>query len=766
MNLEELGLSKFTDSKKKILLQIKSRNTKINYLDIIIQNIQPRPCDTNGNVTKRNISDDTFYEGYPHLHKRIPRSYSVLSINKDGKKIRTHTFRGMYKFSGNNILDEDHESNSLSYLVPKNLKSDCKYKLVTEKENGKFALISMIDISGERYVVGGSKNVHRIFKLEEISSMTVNSLDEYIIYTFWEQYQQLDNSQKLNLSLYLSHHSHPKCLCGEFTDGKHMVVSKGKPTIKWFAITDSCANFWERPHLNTNILEDLKQINAFRLPCVKYKLIEYSDSTKDYRICSGKEGDVIHYLDQNYQSIYIEKVKTYWYIIIRCLRQIILNSPNLVDVYRNKLCLTLLKRNSFLNLPEPFLIVWYELLCKFCQWFIENKIETKAVDMRSEGMGFYWKKFMNENPDLTDDFGEPDSYLKNNRPDLIGKRLEINYQEKILVLFQGVPGLGKTTLANNLIKTLGETSVCLEQDQFKGDKNKCLQCLKKLLSNPKINIILLSRNNSNIRQYKSFIDLVNHFSCKVLAIYPYEWSNIDSKKKLIEICQESVKVRTGHPTFDSLKINERQKIVTSFSRFLQPAKIGNGIHFTYPFRWLNENLERRSLIEMTRELENNLPYYLENKPHPIYISLPIDCLDKIKIEKECLGMIEIIGQNTNKYFDHLTLSHSSNCLDRELWLRCINLKKEVIKIEIYALLVKKSKEKVDYLILKCRIEDKYKDLVYSGYPHITGIIPKNKTPVVSLDILRLRLRLRENNYINIDLEKPIIINSQVTLHYE
>ena len=90
----------------------------------------------------------------------------------------------------------------------------------------------------------------------------------------------------------------------------------------------------------------------------------------------------------------------------------------------------LLKRNSYLKLPEAFLIVWYELLCKFCQWFINKKISYKSINIENEGMGYYWKQFLENNPSLTDDFGEPEKYLNNTRPDLLNKKLTVDYQKK------------------------------------------------------------------------------------------------------------------------------------------------------------------------------------------------------------------------------------------------------------------------------------------------------------------------------------------------
>ena len=89
----------------------------------------------------------------------------------------------------------------------------------------------------------------------------------------------------------------------------------------------------------------------------------------------------------------------------------------------------------------------------------------------SRGMGFIWDKYLSENKEITDCI----DYHKNYGPlcfqDLLGDRL--------LVIMQGIPGLGKTTLAKEVKIKMGDICETLEQDSFKGSNSgkQCFYCL-------------------------------------------------------------------------------------------------------------------------------------------------------------------------------------------------------------------------------------------------------------------------------------------------
>jgi hypothetical protein len=135
----------------------------------------------------------------------------------------------------------------------------------------------------------------------------------------------------------------------------------------------------------------------------------------------------------------------------------------------------------------------------------------------------------------------------------------------LVLMFRGVPGLGKTTVGEALaaaLRDLGFSTVTLEQDQFPDRKQAAQQCFDlfgRLLASDDFDVIIQQRNNANEAQYRKYEDLALQMGWKVIHLVPGDLNLVT-----LLTCFRSVISRRGHPTFGGLSKNERIKIASFF----------------------------------------------------------------------------------------------------------------------------------------------------------------------------------------------------------
>jgi len=180
-------------------------------------------------------------------------------------------------------------------------------------------------------------------------------------------------------------------------------------------------------------------------------------------------------------------------------------------------------------------------------------------------------------------------------------------RKRILILFQGAPGLGKTTLAAPLaqkLNSVGINAIAVEQDTFAAQsglkKSGWLftQHLQGLLEGEDLDVIFSARNNANNGQYKRHVKLASSTpGWECLFLYP---SHLDSTSKggreeqlfglmvLDSVYQRSEAVRLNiippHPTFSSLPLGKKFHICANFLNILEKPKYHPGI----PIKWVKE----------------------------------------------------------------------------------------------------------------------------------------------------------------------------------
>lgn len=542
----------------------------------------------NNRKHKWGTSEDNSYKCHQILHRSAPRCYSYVRIINDSNHqvMLEKRMHGFYKFSSSDPNNEDEDI--ACHLIDPEQQKLADLVAVTEKANGKTAIMTAFQYQGQSYLFGGSKSKHRVVRLNEAIKDIIeiesqehgpyaNRLVTDIFTFFMQQYQTLTHQQKSDLMTLLFNQS----LCGEYNDYKHIVSDRQgqlKPSIHWFGISENLGTISNQTSLNGDFLTNLKLIESFGLPTIKYQVYTRDDFLKisaELKLGHDSEGYVIHWIQTNGNqqlTVGVEKLKTWWYVIIRMLREIIRGSAksgNLRDIYEIKIQKTILKRNQdFMRLPDGFIFIWSQLCCQFCQWFLKKGYNFNVIDFNenSKGMGNTWQEFLTENPNVSDQFGSPEDEVKSRHLENFKFQLDIKSTPRLIIFFKGIPGLGKSYIGKLLSEQLnakGYQTTTLEQDDFKGKTagKQCFLAFCNYLKNKDNRIIILQRNNANLSQYQSYLEEARNQGCRILTLAPDEINTLS----LLVTCIEAVLTRQGHKTFDSLAPAMKAKIVMTYA---------------------------------------------------------------------------------------------------------------------------------------------------------------------------------------------------------
>lgn len=279
----------------------------------------------------------------------------------------------------------------------------------------------------------------------------------------------------------------------------------------------------------------------FQFPSVLEDLTIYEKDQLN-TICSNvaveweTEGSVLILLDDENNVVDFVKVKAWWYILLRSIREKVrkIKTPDTLS----STCEAIVKRIKALTramkIGEDYSKCFIHYGTKFAEWLCEidefgnlPKME-KVVDLYPT----LWENFLKENnlpldsslievfkksPDFNSNSSEGEKYSRANLP--------------LLILMQGIPGIGKSYLAKKLSETLnnnGFRSRDIAQDDFVAEHTlkksgaACLNYIRGALIRREFKCIILARNNSNIQQYRSYLDLDSEGICRVVFISPKE----------------------------------------------------------------------------------------------------------------------------------------------------------------------------------------------------------------------------------------------------
>jgi adenylate kinase family enzyme len=363
---------------------------------------------------KKLILDDYTFKNYPELVDIIPRGFSVLYDNKTNKEICR--LDGMKKFDGTSLLDDD--SNVETHLIDyeKISKWETNNHLEVsfqEKANGKMAIFKVFDYQNEKFIFGGSKNVHKVYKLGD--NIFSNDLASNIL--------KLITKDPISTG---------QTTIGEYVDGRHMVYTN-KPYMTYF----------------NGPLCNVKDI----LP--KQKVVPTKKQYQYIRNLTNTEGVVVVYKNTETGEIYRQKHKTVWYILIRVIREKLcrtINQSTDTSLLHLKVMDTIQKRSDdFLHLSVSDFEKWSTLVYKFIEYVKLNYLFTELSFTSHIGMGEVWHNFYTGTFRVQESYVEVPYQLNKKIQNLVDYGTELyNKNVKVCYIMQGVSGCGKSTQAEKM----------------------------------------------------------------------------------------------------------------------------------------------------------------------------------------------------------------------------------------------------------------------------------------------------------------------------
>ena len=567
-------------------------------------------------------SDDNTLKAYPGLAEAYPRGLCQVWLEPSEPGVRPYQIcrvSGLPKFGSETGFDEDTDI-ACDNLVGD--KSTATQAVVARKANGKFVVLGAFKLDSQLFLVGGSKTMHRVVRADHISEDldTTESLQGFKMPLVREIFEAVERQMTPAFMELLLKHS----VSGEYEDGKHFVP--GDHQIVFFTIIN------RETGQELNMLEGYRILQEAGVATIDYSLTNLGDLDLDQLRCGhGQEGYVISYLDSDQKVVARIKFKTWWYVMLRILRTLILNDRSFFTNYKAKLKRRLLERNQWMRLPSGYLLIYHQLLTEFCQWFLHKGYDRAVVDispgMESLGMATVYQQFIEETA-TNDLFDQPSRELAKRglteaqfEPDLV-----MDSQRQV-VLVQLPMGGGKNTIAQKVAELLPRTAV-LDQDSFVARYGKragkhCLVEFNRLLGDPKYQNIILARCNLNLSQYRSYAQaaLDSGWHVKLLCARELYSTDYTARTGLFNSCACSVLKRTGHPSFDRLSPSKRVQLVMSAISLIMPEPLPAGIEVV-----MVDYVDPSQLHLISAQMETSFLDYLGSGVGYDIVERPIDHL--------------------------------------------------------------------------------------------------------------------------------------------
>jgi hypothetical protein len=441
-----------------------------------------------GKPMRWGSDDDTYKYLGKNFIKEIPRAFSRLYIKNQDTDDYVHIFtmRGVAKFDGITAGDEDpngeiesiptsqhglvDEDDIKSWMADDNLIVEFQ-----EKANGKMAVFTIIIGKDGWYIYGGSKNRHVLIYIGEIGKFITPVGDNLHICILKSIVGDLSKLSHEEIKLMEN-----KTFVGEYVDGKHMVYTD-KPYMVYFVRgAEVSLPAITKVFPDQTVMPSVSQMQKIRR--------------------MKTEGCVIVYRNTNTGQTYRHKLKTIWYTVIRCWREIIktagkrkMTIKDIIDTCVERMCR---RSEQFLNM-KPKEIRYYKMLANDFIWYIsESCYSYSDIGFTNVGIGKVYHEFVEsgglktlgqhcrnvvvdekknvilEAPAAILQMAHPFALMsikqicKNNPLDIdsrsyVAKTLLVNVDDfytilkiaphnKVAVIMQGPPGSGKSTIANLL----------------------------------------------------------------------------------------------------------------------------------------------------------------------------------------------------------------------------------------------------------------------------------------------------------------------------
>ncbi|KAK8736795.1 hypothetical protein OTU49_004647, partial [Cherax quadricarinatus] len=354
-------------------------------------------------------ADDEMYNKHAELRKMIPRGATIMEFNNT-KDVVIYANK---KFVGG-VGDEDEvqpENNDIwkQYCLED---PDTATKVICmEKLNGEAAHFSVRYIEGLFCLITGSKNVHMLIrKIEDIEQYSGErfTVAKVMARAVWNKLYELESRHR-HLLFSLMHHTKCTAVCEIFQpDHQHIIKLKDdlkQPQLNVISFTPVYSENEESsllalpPHHTLNLLSAL----GFATP--SYSVIATEDVINHQNKVRGelhKEGEVLYFLNKAEETIGIAKSKTFWYIMIRALREKAAycfitrkkrHSWNLEDnILKTQKRLEELQ--PWLKFSDSYLKSWKELGEAFLKWLNEELQGNEEAESIRPRFPIIWEKFL------------------------------------------------------------------------------------------------------------------------------------------------------------------------------------------------------------------------------------------------------------------------------------------------------------------------------------------------------------------------------------
>ena len=140
-------------------------------------------------------------------------------------------------------------------------------------------------------------------------------------------------------------------------------------------------------------------------------------------------------------------------------------------------------------------------------------------------------------------------------------------------------------------------------------------------------------------------------------------------------------------------------------------------------------------IDIPMTINKFTPIEVNRKPNPedMYVKLKLSDEQQRQLMTS-IPELENVPEELNRNFKHVTLMHKNGMKkNRELWLSLQQRKGTELSIVPYAYVYKENT-----VVVKVNVEDEQgnnlNDMVFSGVPHITGVLPSGVKPFQSKTI--------------------------------
>ena len=691
-----LGTSTPTDKKGESLVLAKVVERPEKWWEsvgtkVICFSIGARVCNRTGEVMVKGYgSDDNTYNNYPTLGRILPRCYTVVQVKTDDGYYQV-PFHGFYKFGSRNVFDEDTDIVCQINISDEQLK-DATQVVVTTKSNGKAVVVTAMTINEHIIIWGGSKTSHyplRLAHLEEdletLKEMKGTELTYNILANFVEQFRSLEKEGQNDLITYFlaPELSVTRTLCGEYEDGMHIVTLKEqKPHITWFGFIENRGAIDDDMTLCHDFQQSAKLLDSFGFPHVPFTVYttdQFLTVRDQLRWNSGEEGYVIHWqkeTDGKIITVGMEKFKTWWYVFIRLIREFINSKYGLEEGWAVRLLERMLTRNqNYMKLSDTVVHQWYLFGCNFITWFLLSGREKSAVMFmeNSDGMGNLWQSFLQEtkrsdkvDPELEIDINLSDVLEKKQSMIINSRKLED--AKGILVLVQGISGLVKSV--GDIVAEKMKDIKALEQDTYVktlGPNKAGKACLKRCrdLMIVKTPLLLLQSNNTNSKQYESYVRLAREMKYYVISLIPNHYNDPH-----FGLCclQSILRRKNGNSTLVGEELTKQFHMCLSFISLFQPATEGLLIDRAITWEWLTSEYLATPLLE---EVIERYRYYLSR----------LDGDDTFSTEPmEATEIISGLQLETADYDGHVPLEENAELLRRKCQSLVAQLRRHMLQV--------------------------------------------------------------------------------------